>query len=254
MKRNLLWLAVAMLQVTALVYADHIPQPPEGGADVENHVRIFLTDGRLTPAAELLGRWDDRGLGYRSLTLGGYYRASRNVKIGAFYRVQQGVLHDDDWIDLNPGWGWRDTRDRTEHLFLLDFSPRFLLDFLPGRSWVLMLKNRYLYNTFNAQQTLEIRPGITYFLLRGREPFFNFSAQYALYVPLNFGSSFTYERYPYVNVLYHASPIVKADFSAAYRTVTWSTSEDAAESGGAGYSVDSHALVLGLGVILQFGL
>lgn len=81
-------------------------------------------------------RWEDEPtqFRYRSLTAGSYYRLSKHIKVGAFYRLQMGALHDDDWVFIDPGWNWDDTRGRFEHLFILDFSPRFQLNFLPGRN------------------------------------------------------------------------------------------------------------------------
>jgi hypothetical protein len=199
-----------------------MPETAGGVVEMENHLRLFLKHGDFTSVAELVGRWEGESFEfrYRALTLGGYYRVTRQLKLGNFYRVQQGERHDDDWIDLNPGWVWRDTRKRTEQLLILDASPRFLLGFLPDRNWVFILKNRYLFNTFNHRHTLTIRPGVTYLLLRGRDPFLNFSFNYDLYVPLNYGSSFLYAHWPYLNMLYHLSSAVKLDFSTVCKTVT----------------------------------
>jgi len=257
MKRVIVIITIcAFLLLPSLLLGDHVPETPGGVVELENHLRLFLKHGNFTPVAELVGRWEGQRFEfrYRALTLGSYYRVARQLKLGAFYRVQQGARHDDDWIDLDPGWVWRDTRGRTEQLLILDVSPRFLLGFLPGRNWVFMLKNRYLFNTFNSQHTLTVRPGVTYFLLRGRDPFLNFSFNYDLYIPLNYGSSFLYAHWPYLNVLYHLSSVVKLDFSAAYKTVTWSSSEDVIASGESDYSVKSRTLLFGLGVILEFEL
>jgi hypothetical protein len=238
------------------MHASHVPPTPEGALEFALDLRMLAKYGRLNPMVELEMRVEDdpRQFGYRSLTAGSYYRISRHIKAGAFYRLQMGARHDDDWIFLDPGWGWVDSRDRFEHILILDFSPRFQLKFLPGENWVFMLKNRYLYNTFNNEHTLKVRPGITYFLMRNRDPLLNFSFNYALYVPINWGDTFIYSHYPYLEVLYHVSPLVKLYLNAAYKTVTWSTSEDVIEQNDPGYSVDYRAFVIGGGINFHFDL
>ena len=150
---------------------------------------------------------------------GAYYRLHSNLKAGVFYTLQRGARHDDDWIDLDPGWEWLDTRGRTEHVLALDVSPRFQLSFLPGRNWVLMLKTRYRYDTHGSEHTLILRPGLTYFLLVDRNPVLNLSFNYGLYFPLNFGSTLIYGHAPYVTVLWHIGPSVKLELSGTYRSV-----------------------------------
>ena len=86
--------------------ADHIPQVPRDQLDFQFRAGAMLRIGDWNPFLELRGRLEQEGniLGYRTFTLGSYYRPHKNLKVGAFYRLQQGSRHDDDWIDLNPGW------------------------------------------------------------------------------------------------------------------------------------------------------
>jgi hypothetical protein len=193
-----------------------------------------------------------RELRYRALTLGGYWRLHRNLKLGAFYRLQFGVRHDDDWVALNPGWAWRDTRERAEHVLILDASPRFGLDFLPGRDWVFMFKARYLYNTFNAQQSVLLKPGLSWFLLIDRQPVLNLSLSYEVYLPLNFGGTLVYQHYPYLNALWHMNPNLMLELGGAWKSAAWSTSQDVKNSGQPGYTVDARSLVISLGVLFPY--
>jgi len=241
--------------------ADHqVPRTP-GGREVEfeSDLRAFFKKGKVSWLGELKGRLEKEPsqFRYRSLTLGPYRRIHKNVKVGAFYRFQQGARHDDDWIQPPPAtpdvWDWRDTRDRGEHLFILDATPRVELPFLPGESWVLALKGRYLYNTFNAQHTLQLKPGLTYFWMKGMDPFLNLFLNYELYLPLNYGVSRVYETWLYAGALYHASERVKVGAYGAFKKVVWGTSQ-AWKDGwpGEGYQVDFKSLVLGLALTLQF--
>ena len=220
--------AVALaLCVASTGWAEHFPEIPTGFVEVQGHGRLFVYHGDLSAMVEYVGRLEEPDLSYRyqSLTAGGYYRAHRNLKVGAFYKLQIGARHDDDWIVAPyPDWVWRDTTGRVEHVAMIDATPRFLLDFLPGRDWVGSVKARYAYNFFNGHQTLLIRPGLTYFWLRDREPFLNVSVQYPGYVALNFGDRLLYNHGPYLKVLYHVSPLLQVDVGVSRQNIYWTES------------------------------
>ena len=232
MKHIALLVAFAAVLAVGPLEADHFPMIPADGFEITAHSRLFVYDGDLSGVVEYVGRFEEPSLefGYQSLTLGGYYRVHRNLKAGAFYRVQAGARHDDDWVSLMPGWEWTDSSRRFEHLAILDLTPRFLLDFLPRANWVVSVKNRYEYNFFNGQQSLLVRPGLTWFLIVDREPVLNVSAQYASYFSLNFGDKAWYRHGPYVNLLYHVLPWLQIDAGLAYQAVYWSESADFNES------------------------
>jgi hypothetical protein len=238
-----------------LARGDHEPPVSGSNPDYELDLRVFLRHENWMPMAELKGRWEygENQFYYRSLTLGTYYRVSNHVKVGGFYRRQAGARHDDDWVDLKPGWEWQDTRNRLENVLMLDVTPRFLLPFMPGRNWVFAFKTRYLFNTFNTHQTITLRPGLTYFLMPGREPLLNFTLNYELYLALNYSSTLLYEHWPYLDIMYHLSPTVKLSARVGYRVTTWSTSEDVAEVSDTPYEEKYRALVVGGAVNLYFG-
>mgnify|MGYP003932449013 CR=1 FL=1 len=217
-----------ILTAAATAGAAHLPLIPETGFEIHTHGRLFYSPGEFDVMAEYVGRFEDvdREFRYQSLTLGSYYRLLRNLKVGAFYRLQFGARHDDDWIADGVDWFWVDAARRAEHLAILDATPRFLLDFLPGESWVASLKARYEYNFTNAQQTLLVRPGLTWFWVRSREPVLNVSTQYTAYFSLNFGDEPWYRHGPYVNLLYHLSPNVQIDASLSRQWIYWSESAD----------------------------
>lgn len=249
--RVLLIAAIVMVVAAVLAPADHIPVASGGFFEFESRTSLLIDLGRFDPLVELEGRFEDTNLEfrYRSLTAGAYIRILKNLKAGAFYRIQQGVRHDDDWIEPSLDvWEWVDSRNRTEQLLVLDITPRFLFDFMPGRNWVFAVKNRYRYNAFNGQHSLLVRPGLTYYLLRSREPVLNLALSYGLYIPLNFGETFLYQHEPYLSVLYHLNRNVKLELTGAYKTVIWSTSDDSWANGDA-YAVPNRSLVVGFGVL-----
>ena len=244
------------LWTTAALQADHIPVPPKGVLEFQGRTAALFKIGAVQPFVELRGKIEDAAheLRYHGLTLGSYFRILDNLKLGAFYRLQAGERHDDDWIFTDPGWKWSDTRSRYEHLLMLDASPRFLLDFLPGKNWVFMLKTRYMFNITNSQHSILLRPGLTYFLLLDREPVFNFAFNYYMYFSLNFGNTAVYKHWPQLNVLYHVSPLLKLELSGAYKTVFWSTSKDVEEIEGDDYTEAFRSFVLGFGILFNIDL
>jgi hypothetical protein len=249
--RVLLIAAIVTVLVTFGVPAEHIPAASGGVVEFESRTSLLMDLGRFDPLVELEGRFEDTDLEfrYRSITAGTYLRLLKNLKAGAFYRIQQGARHDDDWIELSGGgWEWADSRSRTEQVLILDVTPRFLFAFLPGKNWVFAVKSRYQYNTYNGQHSLLVRPGLTYFLLRSREPVLSLSLNYGFYIPLNFGETFLYEHEPYLSLLYHLNRNVKLELTGAYKTVIWSTSDDSWANGDT-YALPNRSFVLGFGVL-----
>ncbi len=215
-------------------FADHIPIPPDGVLEYEARTAVIVQLGSFDLLADLTGEMDKGNLAlqYRALTVGGYYRLLKNLKVGAFYRLQAGVWHDDNWVSnapiVTPGWVWQDTTGQYEHVLMLDASPRFLLDFLPGRSWVLMVKGRFVYDSFENELSTVLRPELTFFWLVDRQPFLDFSAAWEAWLPLNYGSTLIYESYPWLAVNYHVTPELMLQLAGAYRSTVWSTSAQVA--------------------------
>ena len=234
-------LGLAALFAAAAASAQHVPAFTQGLVDLQARTQLIATLDSLDLLAEGLGQLNDADLhfGYRSLTLGAYYRVLPNLKLGAFYRLQAGARHDDDVTasTVTQGWSWADTTGRLENVFMADASPRFLLPFLPGRDWVLMVKSRFLYNTFNDQASIMARPELTYFWIVDRVPILNASLSYEMYFPLNFGTTLIYEGYPYLTVLWHATPEVGIELSGAYKTTVWSTSREPGLAAGMGHAL-----------------
>jgi hypothetical protein len=245
-----------LLAAAAVSPADHIPVAPPGIVDIQARTQLVVSWDQIDFLAEALGKSvqvDTALRSYESLTLGGYYRVLPNLKLGAFYRLQAGALHDDDWVPHTPsppGWIWQDTTARLENVLMLDVSPRFQLGFLPGESWVLLLKGRYIYNTANGAQSVMARPELTWFWIQDRVPILNASLSYEMYFPLNFGSTLLYEAYPYLTLLWHATPDFALELGGAYATTIWSASRSELAQVGERYSVPFSSWVISLGAVI----
>lgn len=252
-----LGISFLLLFIQNIVKASNVPETGTHVQEAEYNFRIFMKKDNINFMGETLGRFEgsDKEFRKRSLTLGPYLRLHSNLKIGGFYRLQQGVWHDDDWIFEDDDWKWRDTTSRSEHLFLFDMTPRVALSFLPGRNWVAEMKNRYIYNTFNDHQTITVRPGITYFWLDNFQPFINFYLQYEIYFPLNYGTTLIYERWIYLGALYHVNSMIKLGIYGAERQVIWGSSKDFKERfPDKDYEMTYKTYMIGVSAILTFSI
>lgn len=201
-----------------------------------------------------LGDWDiltDVNAEYRgaeplriSFNAGTYYRVHKNLKAGIFYSLKTGQRHDEDWISNNGSWEWVDTATRLEHQVSGDLTPRFLLPFLPGKSWVFSLKNRYSYNFYDGHQSYFLMPAITWFYMKDREPVLNIQAGYAIYLPLNFSDSPLYKQGPWVDTIFHLNNDLSLEWRGEYLTTHWTV-----KTSGSSDIVDTTALSTSLGIL-----
>lgn len=247
--------AACLLACAALASAAPSPESPRGReAEYETSQALFGRAGFLEPMARAAQRWQYDGLHpYRDLTVGSYARVEKHLKVGAFYRLQYGARHDDDWKNDAPGqWSWRDTTDRPESVLVLDATPRASLPFLPGGGWVGSLKVRYERNFFNGQNTLFLAPELAWFWMDGLQPRATFFLRYETWAPLNFGETRVYERWWYLAALWHARPWLSLGPSIALRDETWSTSAEFKQKNpGADYKVQYRSWVPGFALVAR---
>ena len=235
--------------------ADPSPESP-GGRPVEYEAAqdLFGKAGAFEPLAAASERWQYGGQRlYRDLTLGSYVRAERHLKLGAFYRLQYGARHDDDWVNNPAGrWVWADSTGRPEHVAVVDATPRARLPFLPGDGWTLSMKVRGEHNFFNRQNSLLVAPELAWFWMDGLTPratlFFRFEAWF----PLNWGETTMYERWWYLAGLWHAAPWLSLGPSIALRDETWTpSSQYKQQNPGADYRVLYRSWVPGFTVVAR---
>lgn len=251
-------LGAAAALLLALPAAAVPPTAPRGRViEYENSVRAFWKAGAWEPMGDLTARWEgeEQAQRYRALTVGSYRRVLRHLKVGAFYRLQQGARHDDDWRRREPGspiWEWEDTRRRSEHLLVLDATPRVQLSFLPGKNWVFFFRNQYHYNSFNGQSSLKVSPELAYFWARKDKPLGTVFLMYESTVALNYGVTKVVERWLYLGGLWHAVPgVLSVGPHAALREWTWGTSVHSPPQDR--YRVLQRSLVLGGVLVAKLG-
>lgn len=241
-----LFLLLAGLQAHAAPVAPTVP----GGLEPGLVLRAFGVHDDFSLMAEGIGRNETDGRNVRELTVGGYFQPWSNLKFGAFYRRAYGLRHDDDWDSDGGVWQWESTNSRGEDFFILDVSPRAMLsEHLIGE-----FKTRYSFNFFNGERTLMVRPGLSYFLLSGGEPFLNFFAQAEFDLPSNYGARTVYEEWVYAGALYHLRSNLEVGGVLALKWQTWGSSYSYLDKGGAPYVITTETTALNAVLIYQFNL
>lgn len=252
MKIKVLILSVLfVVQTAALIYAEHIPVMDAFTAHYESRFTIIGNRMGFNPYAEFNIRFNNTDINpeYMHILLGSYYRIHKNIKIGGFYKFQTGARHDDDWVFLNPGWEWADSSKRFESLFIFDITPRFNIPVVLMNNTITSVKMRYQYNFFNNQQTLLLKPGLGFFKIKNRNPVWNGTLAYSVYIPLNFSEAFIYQHGLYLNFIYHLNRLVKFELRASLYNRTWTTGADSIALGDS-YRVTEKGLQAGIGVII----
>ena len=176
---------------------------------------------------------------------------SRISKVGAFYGRAYGLRHDEDWINVNGQWGWVNTNSRGENLLIGDVSPIGTLGFL-GENWVGEFKVRYVFDTFNEQQTMIARPSLRYFWLEDDHPFMSFFLQLEGDFPLNYGVQTLYEKWIYLGALYRIADNIDLGGFAAAKWETWGSTQDFVNRGGPSYAITAQTWDLSALAIFQF--
>lgn len=203
---------------------------------------------RFNPYIELQGMYHlpEGRFRYASMTAGSYIKVAPWMKMGAFYTFQTGARHLEDWsFTAGPPdshW-WEDTAGRTEHLITFDATPRFLLDFLPGRNWLAPIKIRYIYNVSENLHNLLVRPGITFVVMPDRTPLLTISLNYPLYFALNWGEAPLYSHGPYLSLIGHVNEWFKIEGRASYRYARYAVEDNGS------WILNSSVFTFGLGLI-----
>ncbi|MBT7608960.1 MAG: hypothetical protein HN576_04345 [Bacteriovoracaceae bacterium] len=246
-------LALSFL-ISVAASADHAPSnnsPSMGQAAV---VRFFYKTPKFSNLIEYKQHTEVDTQKESGLTLGSRYRLHRNFKAGLFFSRRQGLRHDDDWVkDNNNDWVWQNTNNRAENFVIFELSPRMLLPFLSGKTWVFEFRMRGERNLENDHNSLKLKPGLTYFWLKNGAPFMNFFLQYEAYLPLNYGTETIYQTWIYTGFLFHWSKRFKPGLFFTKYEKKWGPSATFnTSSPGETYLVTESSSILGLSLNINF--
>ncbi|MDC7222960.1 MAG: hypothetical protein PQJ60_04415 [Spirochaetales bacterium] len=187
MNRHIFFLGLIVLAALPLA-ADHHLEEEQESAVLPGARMTFWTD---------LNKWDllvqsgltydeDETLSYK-IVGGTYYRIHKNVKAGLLYTWDNGE----------------------DQLLSLDVTPRFLIPTQGERHSVVSLKTRYTYNLTDEDSSLFLLPGYTYFRMNNRQPRWNVTGAYGLYLP-------DLTQGPWFHFLYHFSESVKGELKSDF--------------------------------------
>jgi hypothetical protein len=234
--------AVAALSACAArAGADPIPSAPRGRLlEYETDEALSTKAGLFEPIVEGAERWQySDQLSYKDVAAGSYVRVEKHLKLGAFYRLQYGARHNDDWNQTpSGGWDWQVNNNRPESVLVLDATPRAQLDFLPGGNWVGSLKTRYEYDLYDREETLKLEPELDWFWMDGLAAIATVALRYECDAPLNYGSTAFNGHWWYLAYLWHARPWLTLGPQVSLRDEIWTTSSQFRSANpGASYSV-----------------
>jgi hypothetical protein len=219
------------------------PQDLTSGIEPGLFLRAFKDISNATLMAEAGGINETNERNYREVTLGAYHDINANWSAGAFYRRAYGLRHDNDWQSNNGTWEWVDTNSRGEDFLILDTTGRLIVQSLPVENTMVELKTRLLHDMFNGEETLMLRPGVTFFCLRDEQPFMNFFLQYELDLPLNYGRNLTSERWLYFGALYRVAQGLDIGGFVADKWQAWGNASAYDNKGGTPYFITAESLV-----------
>jgi hypothetical protein len=239
------------------VLANAAPVAPgsiPSGVEPEINLRLFLNHEPFSFYTEITGSSETDHRVFKEVILGSYFQLWDQLRVGFFYRRAYGIRHDEDWVSVSGRWGWRDSNTRGEDFLILDMTPRVSLDFMGGENFVAELKTRFINNTYNHDQTLFVRPGLTYFWLKDDQAFMNFFLQYEMQFALNYGIQSVNERWLYLGALYKACSNFDLGIYNALKWETWGSYADYLNRGGSAYNTTTMTYVIGLLGIFHFDI
>ena len=222
---------------------------PTNTSNQEFNLRGFYKLSGLNNMAEYKFRANEKRSNQTLFTLGSRYRLLNNLNIGLFYQLEKGARHVDDWILQEGRWQWRETEDRAEDNIIIELSPKFLFEFLPGERWVFELRTRGKLNLFNDQETIKVRPGLTFYWFKDSSPFMNFYLQHEVYFAMNYGQDTIYQRWTYLGMLYHYSKKLKISPFINFGFERWSNTDSFFRQTGNTYSVKENFNNIGLNLV-----
>ncbi|MGZ3723198.1 MAG: hypothetical protein ACXVA9_09720 [Bdellovibrionales bacterium] len=231
------------------------PTPPSaipGGYQGGGLIRVFADRDLYSLFAETSAVNQTGGRELTEVAAGTYFRLSPGFKLGAIVSRDWGLRHDEDWDLINGKWQWANSKGRGETLIALDATAKSLVDFLPGNDWVAEFKVRYIFNSFNDDRTLMLRPGLTYFYMNAGKLIANFFVRLEVDLPLNYGNESVSEKWIYFGSLYHFSKYVDFGPTVTEGWQTWSSPQFYKERGGGIYSITTQTTTLGLMGVFRF--
>lgn len=217
-------------------------------AFTELDLRYFkkLNNFRFISELRVRNRFENRI--YSHIKLGGNYRLSRFFKMGLYYRGQVNNRNPENWGRTNSGWQWDESENGLEHVLATQLIGRTLL----GTQFRGELRAQYEVNTSNGQETLRLRPNLTYFWMRDGKHFGNLYVQYEQFLPLNFGNHEVNQKWTYLGFLYSMNDKSQVGVHVAFVEWDWSSSVEFKQVfPNDSYNISDQAFLLGFSYLFN---
>ena len=172
---------------------DHIPEN-EDELGLYGNVRLFQKYKKLNFLFEYQKSIETENLEPQLFRFGGKYRLAKSFKLGLYFKRVSNQRYDDDWVLVDGEWEWLDSKGRKENHFLLEGSFRSKLK----RSLVFEFRGTFELNNFNDQQTLKVRPGLTFFNLNSDWLKHSIFLQYEANLPINYSEKMVSQHWIYL--------------------------------------------------------
>lgn len=200
-----------------------IPLFPEDKKTLlRSHLRYFHKTEKWLYQAEAIHNSKVDNRVNREYQVGAKYRLHNHLKVGAHFSRRYGLRHDNDWRRVGGQWRWEPSNGRGENHLILELSPRYAY-----RKFLGEFRIRNEFNFFNDQNTLRLRPGLSYFVFHHGKPLITFFSQYEAHIPINYNvdNHGIREGWFWLGGLYHLNDNIKLGTYYAYRDMFWGTSQ-----------------------------
>lgn len=197
--------------------APNIPNNADHGQDYQLDLRVFKEFAKV----DLLGEFEliDTAYhdNYEHFQLGGRYLVSDAFKLGLHVKRATGIRHDEDWIKPEVVWKWRSVKSRAEVIILPEVDYKC---WVGSRPISVDLRGRYVYNTFNDHNSLQVRGGFTYYFEK-----MSLLAQYEANFPLNYSEHTIDEFWLYLTSIIPLNTHFSIGHSIGFGELRWSAPE-----------------------------
>lgn len=184
----------------------------------QGNLRLFFRHADFRYLVEYTNEQQSKQDDYQHLQILMKYRLTSSSRFGVGAMHSFGLRHNEDWLGDNKEW--QSTESRGETMAILHSSYRTLLP--SEMDGVFEVRLNYMYNTFNQNQFILLRPGISW-ILNNKNILFT---QLEGYFPLNYANNSLYEWWSYVSNLHTFHKKFKAGPFISYGERTWLLDDD----------------------------
>lgn len=218
------------------------------GTEYGVDLRVIKKIKRNLLLLETRNRRELEDTNYHQFLTGTYYRFTKNLRMGAFIQLEQGLRWDEDWHRGPVKWGWQDVENRWDFSTVLDatYAEKITDTFL----WE--MKSRLFYYHSRDAVQLRLRPGLRYFITKFGRPLWQLYTELEVYMPLTYGVNDFYEYWLYTGALYQATPRFAVGPVVSYRERWFHAYKEFEARAGESFRKNFESVYYGLSAVYSF--